>query len=434
MPPTITKWASELLADALDALQLCNGVTTEWTEQAVVGGEVSVFERKGKKYPVYSLEVVLPWSGLVDGASCAGVVRLPDISLEMLDDLEVSIESTEGAAPALLQTEGGVVVQSAVRAWAAAVRKVIADDGEIPWDEAEPPYTEKEVRNLLIEARQAIAERFSPESAEEQFGELEREIADKDLQEAGRVLTEVAAYLQETDLQEAEQGGMDDDPRELGEPLEPYSGPEALEQLWLDVCKLVRNEEDLGLLEEEMGDKPPEEQWKVLLDVRDHYLSGEEEEQEAFEQWEPTDKDLEEEWGELRSQVPVDDVAEVQRNWDEANAVTRKAIVWDVRLFVEEQNEVKRRAAEESYGDAGRSEMRQRGGKARRGPDGDEEDEDDRRARARRSRQRPCCMSRATMAGMALVCLASTLVLAAVALAGEDESTLSSLTHLLHLR
>ena len=52
-----------------------------------VRGDVSVSERKGKCFPVYSLELEVPWSGL----GCTGLLALPDVCLELLDDLEVEV-------------------------------------------------------------------------------------------------------------------------------------------------------------------------------------------------------------------------------------------------------------------------------------------------------------------------------------------------------
>ncbi|MEC8120537.1 MAG: FAD-dependent oxidoreductase, partial [Pseudomonadota bacterium] len=40
-----------------------------------VSGEVSIGERKGKSFPIYSLEAELPWSGEVDGVKISGVAK-----------------------------------------------------------------------------------------------------------------------------------------------------------------------------------------------------------------------------------------------------------------------------------------------------------------------------------------------------------------------
>jgi hypothetical protein len=94
---TVTRWASDELASSLDGLALADGVQVDWSDAAWVSGEVTVQERKGKPVPIYSLEAEVPWTGTVDGKQCSGTVRLPDISLEMLDDLEVTPSSAAAA-------------------------------------------------------------------------------------------------------------------------------------------------------------------------------------------------------------------------------------------------------------------------------------------------------------------------------------------------
>ena len=94
---SITCWATGELARALSGLQLSSApVTTSGLGRGFISGEVTVGERKGKCYPIYLLQVELPWA--CDG--CSGVARMPDISLEMIDDLEVHFEASDGSTPA----------------------------------------------------------------------------------------------------------------------------------------------------------------------------------------------------------------------------------------------------------------------------------------------------------------------------------------------
>ena len=79
---TCTTWATSELSAKLSGLDL-GGVTTQ--DGGWVSGEVSVSEKKGKSIPVYQLECELPLSG-------GGTMRLPDVSIEMLDDLEVEFD------------------------------------------------------------------------------------------------------------------------------------------------------------------------------------------------------------------------------------------------------------------------------------------------------------------------------------------------------
>ena len=87
-----------------------------------------------------------------------------------------------------------------------------------------------------------------------------------ELQERGRILVDVINYL-ESPGDEGEEG----EEGEGGAADEPYPGKEGLEQLWNEVVDLCA-EEDVPRLEEEVKDKTPEEQWKILLDVRTFLL------------------------------------------------------------------------------------------------------------------------------------------------------------------
>ena len=85
----ITGWATEELAARLDGLQLCPALQTVWQPGGWVSGEVTIGERKGGKcYPIYTLEVEVPFTR-DGGGDVVGSLHLPDISIEMLDDLEV---------------------------------------------------------------------------------------------------------------------------------------------------------------------------------------------------------------------------------------------------------------------------------------------------------------------------------------------------------
>ena len=63
--------------------------------------------------------------------------------------------------------------------------------------------------------------------------------------------------------------------------------------------------EDLPRLEGELADKPAEEQWRILLEVRTFLLEGDQEEQQAFNEWNPSAADLEAEWRQMMSTVTL---------------------------------------------------------------------------------------------------------------------------------
>lgn len=92
----ITGWATEELQKRLSNLTLTEGVASaDLASSGWVSGEVSIGERKGKSFPIYSLEVEVPWQGTVGGQQVSGTARIPDLSLEMLDDLEVEFSGAD---------------------------------------------------------------------------------------------------------------------------------------------------------------------------------------------------------------------------------------------------------------------------------------------------------------------------------------------------
>jgi len=427
MARTITEWATAQLAEKLDALELCQGVSSSWDAGGTVHGEVTLGERKGKCFPVYTLEVELPIRGESEGAVIEAHFFLPDISLEMIDDLEVDLCSRPGqdAIPPATETalaSGGVTaVQTAVREWAAALRKAVADDaasipldpptqmqqpraaalisseeamsaaGAAALDEAqeaeedeiedvpradedgvdgeEAPFTQEEVDTMLIEVRTAIEESFAEDEGggAQQLTELEGELEGKDLQEQGRILLEVLEYLNNPD---GEEGGGEEPMNDGEEGPPPYEGEEALQELWKDVVEMC-NEQDVPNLEDELKGRAPEEQWRMLLEVRDYLMHGDEEEREAFANWQPSLTEIEREWAKLLKRVPEEELSDLQNDWGGASEDDKKRLVWDVRKLLDQQDEMDEaeEAQSRSRGaddDAlGKNEVRRRG--ARRG-------------------------------------------------------------------
>jgi activator of HSP90 ATPase len=115
---TITGYATSALKEKLRGLNLGSGLFVEDNLSSWVSGEVSIGDRKGKSYPIYSLEVEVPFSGTVNGALVKGSVHLPDLSLEMLDDLEVDLDVAEGSAADSVKEAAAEKVREAVRNWA----------------------------------------------------------------------------------------------------------------------------------------------------------------------------------------------------------------------------------------------------------------------------------------------------------------------------
>ena len=72
----ITRYATEQLAAKLDGLELAEGLQIALAD-GWVRGDVSINKHKSKHFPVYSLELELPWAG----HGCSGVLVLPDVCL-----------------------------------------------------------------------------------------------------------------------------------------------------------------------------------------------------------------------------------------------------------------------------------------------------------------------------------------------------------------
>ena len=217
---------------------------------------------------------------------------------------------------------------------------------------------------------------------------------------------------------------------------------------------------------QEVKDKAPEEQWRILLEVREYLLEGDEEERQAFESWAPTEADLDAEWRGLMARVPPDEAAEVTPDYEKAAPDDKKRMVWDVRKFLDEQEgEEGEEGAEPTSASGpgarpppppprpptdaelgGRNEVRRRGG-ATRGRDyertmecgfdsgthegGDWDDYYSKEGRG--GRKSGGGLSPMLMGGPCLLLGSLALLLTATAFADEDESVAAAALRLLHL-
>ena len=93
---------------------------------ADVKGEASVLNRKGRIFLIYEFEVKLKWEGTaregsaaaaIAGAPVKGSMRLPDVSAECLDDLEVEYSCS---------SSGSALSESMRKAGLAHVRRIVA--------------------------------------------------------------------------------------------------------------------------------------------------------------------------------------------------------------------------------------------------------------------------------------------------------------------
>jgi len=99
----LTGWAKERLESLLGKMTLLDDATGKCTITSLesMSGTVTVQSRKKKKFALYELELVLKWEGQLfgsDGATLAdatGKVKIPDLSEETYDDLEMTVECEE---------------------------------------------------------------------------------------------------------------------------------------------------------------------------------------------------------------------------------------------------------------------------------------------------------------------------------------------------
>ena len=278
-----------------------------------------------------------------------------------------------------------------------------AKGGEFEEDEVqggeegeEEPFTEEEVSQLYVDAQEALGATVDGDDLQAQLNELDAELDGKDVQERGRILAEVLDYI--ANLQQG--GGQ----YQEDEYPDEYQGEELLEELYQEVLgRCVA--EDKPRLEKELEGKQAEEQWRTLLEVRDYLLGdggdggdggeeevGEEEwspeEQAEFDAWTPTPEELDGEWDSLMASVPPKQAREVQLDYDGADDLKRKQMVWDVRKFIEDEQEAEEQEAmttrppTDAEIAAGRTaQMRRRGGaKGREYADEYNDDSDERKA------------------------------------------------------
>jgi len=101
----LTPWSKEQLTERLVGIvAMEEGSSKGWckiTELEKLSGEVTVQSRKQKKFPLYELEITLKWEGqLWDDAGkvvteAKGKIKIPDLSEETYDDLEMTVTCEE---------------------------------------------------------------------------------------------------------------------------------------------------------------------------------------------------------------------------------------------------------------------------------------------------------------------------------------------------
>ena len=109
----------------------------------VMSGEVTVQSRKQKRFPLYELELTIKWEGQEWGsdgktrADAKGKVKVPDLSEETYDDLEMSVEcegenATTRPLRELMRTKGVPKVREACATFVAELKANVQSDAAAP--------------------------------------------------------------------------------------------------------------------------------------------------------------------------------------------------------------------------------------------------------------------------------------------------------------
>lgn len=127
----LTAWSKERLTEMLGALVAWEDGKLGWckvTSLVTMSGDVTVQSRKQKKFPLYELEITLEWKGELwdeNGKAMTeakGKIKIPDLSEETYDDLEMSVTCDEesNAKRTLkehMRKAGAVKIREACQAW-----------------------------------------------------------------------------------------------------------------------------------------------------------------------------------------------------------------------------------------------------------------------------------------------------------------------------
>merc|ERR1719230_1023385 len=128
------------------------------TELEKMTGEVTVQSRKQKKFPLYELEITLKWEGQLwdeSGkviAEAKGKVKIPDLSEETYDDLEmtVTLDDEKAAMRPLkeaMRTTGGKRIREKCLSFVKTLKESVASDAPIA---AKKPPVDQRVNNTYV--------------------------------------------------------------------------------------------------------------------------------------------------------------------------------------------------------------------------------------------------------------------------------------------
>jgi len=159
----LTEWAKERLTELLSGIVVLDDSTgsCKVSELEKITGDVTVQARKQKKFPLYELEITLKWEGQLFDAEgntkveAKGKVKIPDLSEETFDDLEmaVTLEEESDAKRALkeaVRLKGAPLIRQACLAFVKELKENVGQSKEMT--AKRPPPTERVNNTYVVSA------------------------------------------------------------------------------------------------------------------------------------------------------------------------------------------------------------------------------------------------------------------------------------------
>ena len=160
----LTGWSQSRLKELLGPVVAFEDGTgyAKVTEVEKIEGDVTVQSRKQKKFPLYELEITLKWEGeLYDDqgkvkASAKGRVKIPDLSEETYDDLEMTVaveEETDAKRPLkeAMRKAGSAKVREACMAFVKELKETVNSGQDALKVKVAPP-TERANASYVVAA------------------------------------------------------------------------------------------------------------------------------------------------------------------------------------------------------------------------------------------------------------------------------------------
>ena len=161
----LTGWSQSRLKELLGPVVAFEDGTgyAKVTEVEKIEGDVTVQSRKQKKFPLYELEITLKWEGeLYDDqgkvkASAKGRVKIPDLSEETYDDLEMTVaveEETDAKRPLkeAMRKAGSAKVREACMAFVKELKETVNSGQDALKVKVAAPPTERANASYVVTA------------------------------------------------------------------------------------------------------------------------------------------------------------------------------------------------------------------------------------------------------------------------------------------